>query len=136
MSAVRAIPLCTWAALQAIAAHAVPLSPQSVLEAVFAKGDRTVSPFNIGESGVSVELADHPRTVITVRNTDGSLLYRVDPIARAANVAKRTSRAGTIPTTARVKGPVVRLPLPDGCESAFSPYAAPDKADVVGRSIS
>lgn len=133
---VCAIPLCAWAAFHAIPAHAVTLSLQSVSEAVSAKGDRTVSPFNVGNPSVSVELSDHPQTVITIRDPNGSLLYQVDPAARTTTVAKRAGRAVPTPVTSSVNAPLVRLPLPDGCESAFSPYAAPDKADVIGRCIS
>ncbi len=100
-----------------------------------------MAPFNIGAPGVSVELADQPRSAFTVRDRDGSLIYRIDPAARTTTVGKRTGHGSTrpvasAPASSPVSTPSVRLPLPEGCEGAFSPYAAPDKADVIGRCIS
>ena len=136
-AALCAIPLCAWAAaLHAIPAYAVPASAQSVSQAASAKGDRTVAPYNLGAAGVTVELTDQPHSAITIRDRNGSLLYRVDPASHTTTVAKRTGRAGTTSRTPAVSRPVVRVPLPDGCESAFSPYVAPDKADVIARCIS
>jgi hypothetical protein len=88
---------------------------------------------------VEIEITGQSNSAITVRDRDGSLLYRVDPANRMTVVAKRTDRPRAIPatsedTTSREKP--ARSPLPDGCESAFSPYAAPNRAHVIGRCIS
>jgi hypothetical protein len=103
-----------------------------------AKGDRILVPFNVGNSGVSVEITGQPKTAITVRDRDGSMIYRVDPASRTTTVAKRTGRGAISPgeQTSKRDNFVNLMPLPEGCESAFSPYADPDKALVIGRCIS
>jgi hypothetical protein len=101
------------------------------------KGNRTLAPFNVGVPGVSVEIAGQPNFAITVRDPGGNLIYQVDPANRLTIVAKRTGRTRAIPqmsTTQEMPG--IPLPLPEGCEGAFSPYAAPDRAHVIGRCIS
>jgi hypothetical protein len=131
------VPLCAWGAvsfyddgaLQPVASHTVERAT---------KGDRTVRPFNVGAPPVSVEIAGQSNPTITVRDRDGSLLYQVDPANRMMIVAKRTNRTRPIAVTSEhtTSQPVISLPLPDGCESAFSPYAAPNRAHVIGRCIS
>jgi len=96
------------------------------------KQDRTVRPFNLGMPAVSIEISGHSNSAITVRDRDGSLLYQVDPATRTTIVAKRMGRG----QPALASQPATSLRLPDGCESPFSPYAAPNKANVIGRCIS
>jgi hypothetical protein len=132
------VPLCAWglvslcgdSALQTAASHQVERATT---------GDRTQHPFNVGMPAFSVEIAGQSDSTITVRDRDGSLLYRVDPANRTTIVAKRENRTRPIAVTlqdATSQQPIISLPLPDGCESAFSPYAAPNKAHVIGRCIS
>jgi hypothetical protein len=85
-----------------------------------------------------VEIEAQPNSAITVRNPDGSLIYQIDPTNRMTIVAKRTGRTHSIPATSATpqEMPAISLPLPEGCEGAFSPYAAPDKAHIIGRCIS
>jgi hypothetical protein len=133
-----AIPLCAWAGALSDD-RAPPSVAQSTVERAV-KGDRALVPFDVGSPGVSVEIADQPNSAITVRDRDGSLIYRIDPAKRTTTVAKRTNHNRAVPATphgaSRQVNPVNLLPLPEGCESAFSPYAAPDKALVIGRCIS
>jgi hypothetical protein len=133
-----AIPLCAWAAV-----FSDGWTPQSVATSTVeraAKGDRTLAPFNVGSPGVSVEIADPLSSTITVRDRGGSMIYRIDPAERTTTVAKRTNQNRAIPANSngasKQVNPVNLLPLPEGCESAFSPYAAPEMALVVGRCIS
>jgi hypothetical protein len=130
-----AVPLCAWAGVSFYddgtakpVASAVESTP---------KGDRTLRPFNVGIS-VFVEITGQSNSAITVRDRDGSLIYQVDPANRMTIVAKRTDRTRPIAVTPQdaTSQPVILLPLPDGCESAFSPYAAPNRTHVVGRCIS
>jgi hypothetical protein len=71
------------------------------------------------------------------------MLYRLDPAERMTIVAKRMVRTLVVP---RPSGHGVAPPqpassdatreLPDGCEGAFSPYAEPSMANVIGRCVS
>ena len=132
------IPLCAWAGVNFYDDGAAqPVS--STVEST-PKGDRTRRPFNVGMLAVSLEITGQSNSAITVRDRDGSLLYRVDPANRMTVVTKQTDRPRAIPATSQdttnQEKPVIASPLPDGCESAFSPYAAPNRAHVIGRCIS
>jgi hypothetical protein len=133
---VCAVPLCAWASVFHSDLAPQPFAPSTVERAT--KGDRTLVPFGVGVPGVSVEIGAQPNSAITVRNPDGSLIYQIDPATRMTIVAKRTGRTHSIPATSAPpkETPAISLPLPEGCEGAFSPYAAPDKAHVIGRCIS
>jgi hypothetical protein len=66
---------------------------------------------------------------IVIRDRDGNILFAVDQSARTTTVGKlRRQRASAPPTVERA--------LPDGCEGAFSPYAEPGRAHVIGRCVS
>jgi hypothetical protein len=66
---------------------------------------------------------------IVIRDRDGNILFAVDQSARTTTVGKqRRQRASSPPTVERA--------LPDGCEGAFSPYAEPARAHVIGRCVS
>jgi hypothetical protein len=131
------IPLCAWGAVNFYDDGALqPVASYTVERA--AKGDRTLRPFNVGAPAFSVEIAGQSDATVTIRDRDGSVPYRVDPASRVTIVAKRTNRTRPIevPSEDATILPVISLPLPDGCESAFSPYAAPNRAHVIGRCIS
>jgi hypothetical protein len=98
------------------------------------KGNRTLTPFNVGVPGVSVEISGQLNFAITVRDSRGNMIYQVDPANRLTIVAKRTGRIPEFSATQKM--PAISLPLPEGCEGAFSPYAAPDRAHIIGRCIS
>jgi hypothetical protein len=125
-------PLCAWAFHSDLPPQS--WAPSTVERAI--KGDRTLAPFGVGVPGVPVEIEAQPNSAITV--PDGSLIYQVDPANRMTIVAKRTGRTRPILATSATtpEMPAMSLPLPEGCESAFSPYAAPDRAHVIGRCIS
>jgi hypothetical protein len=102
-----------------------------------AKGNLTLAPFNVGRRGGYVEIADQPNSAITISDRDGSISYGIDPANRTTTAAKRTNHNRATPHGAsKQENPVNLLPLPEGCESAFSPYAAPEMALVIGRCIS
>jgi hypothetical protein len=132
------IPLCAWAAVFSDGWTPQSVAPSTVERA--AKGDRTLAPFNLGSPGVSVEIADQPNSTITVRDQGGSMIYRIDPAKHTTTVAKRTNQDRATPAgpngASKQITPANLLPLPEGCESVFSPYAAPEMALVIGRCIS
>jgi len=89
----------------------------------------------------SVEILDFPRTAVTIRDHDGSILYRISPTERMTVVAKRVPQTPVV-TPRRVSAPQesgspgTARELPDGCESAFSPFVDPGMANVIGRCVS
>jgi hypothetical protein len=102
--------------------------------------------FNVdGEflSPISIEVDGKSDAVITVRDRNRRMLYRLDPTERMTIVAKRIIRPSARPQTSG-QGGGSRKPastgaikeLPDGCEGAFSPYAQPEMANVIGRCVS
>jgi hypothetical protein len=93
------------------------------------KGDRLAAPRDAGSS-ISVELSASSNVVI--RDTEGNILFAVDNAARATTVAKQSGRS--IPPLKL--NPPAEIDLPDGCEGAFSPYAEPSKARIIGRCMS
>jgi hypothetical protein len=112
------------------------------------KSDRLIHPFNVGGAEmpvVSVDVARRLDVAITVRDRDGRVLYQVDPENHMTIVAKRMmerTRPVSAAPTHDTAGPgkAISSPsdreLPDGCEGAFSPYAAPGMAHVIGRCVS
>jgi hypothetical protein len=117
--------------------HGAAKSFASAVE-ITTKGDRTVRPFNVGMPAISVEIAGQSSSAITVPDRDGSLIYQVDPANHMTIVAKHRDRTRPLAVTSHgaTSQPVISLPLPDGCESAFSPYASPNRAHIIGRCIS
>lgn len=139
------LPFCAWAGIslyQGSPEHAVTLFAVERAN----KSDRMAGAFNVRREylpPISVEVAGKSDAVVTVRNRDGRMLYRLDPAQRMTIVAKRMLQS---PTTPRSSGPGLgpRTPtssdatgeLPDGCEGAFSPYVEPGLAHVIGRCVS
>jgi hypothetical protein len=98
-----------------------------------------------GESvpAISVEVAGKSDAVVTVRDRDGRMLYRLDPAERTTIVAKPMTQTPAAPSPSGYGlAPVQPSPsdatreLPDGCEGAFSPYVEPSMANVIGRCVS
>ena len=58
-----------------------------------------------------------------------NILFAVDRSARTTTVGKQRRQRASSP-------PAVERALPDGCEGAFSPYAEPARAQVIGRCVS
>jgi hypothetical protein len=76
---------------------------------------------------VAVELTG-PSDIV-IRDRDGNILFAVDQSARTTIVGKQRRQRASSP-------PAVERALPDGCEGAFSPYAEPTRAHVIGRCVS
>jgi hypothetical protein len=140
-----AIPLGAWAgaSLYASVPRADDFAPAAVERAH--KSSLLVRPF--GKTGaevpvVEIEVNGRLDAAITLRDRDGQVLYRADPVAHVTTVAKRAvpARAVSAPPAAEPESTTPTAapgtPMPDGCEGAFSPYAAPRMAHVIGRCIS
>ncbi len=135
-----AIPFCAWAGASLYgSAPEQAVTPFTVQRAN--KTDRIVGPSNVhGEdlTTISVEVAGKSDAVITVRDRDGRMLYRLDPAGRMTTVSKR---AISRPARPRLPGYETPRPgadkgLPDGCEGAFSPYVEPTMANVIEHCVS
>jgi hypothetical protein len=145
-AAICAIPLGAWAgaSLYSGAPRTDGFAPPAAAVERSHKGSLLARPF--GRAGaeipvVEVEVNGRLDAAITLRDRDGQVLYRADPINHVTTVAKRVAPARAVPpppvaepTTAPTAHP--ETPMPDGCEGAFSPYAAPRMANVIGRCIS
>jgi hypothetical protein len=87
----------------------------------------------------TIETANSLVSTVTLRDSNGSILYQVSPLDRTTTVAKRAAQR---PIHSESRAPVSPLQsatvdkMPDGCESAFSPYVAPRMANVIGRCVS
>ncbi len=105
------------------------------------KSDRLWLPFALPGGGpradfAAIELAAPAVSAITVRDRNGNVIYRVDPRSQTTIIAERVFSAGNQDNADRSRAPVARQALPVGCEGAFSPYAAPRMAGVIGRCLS
>jgi hypothetical protein len=108
------------------------------------KSDRVVRAFNVRDAvmpAFSVEIVDAPGAAVTVRDHDGSILYRVSPAERITVVAKRAvqkpfASSERVSAPQELGSPDAERELPDGCQSAFSPYVEPGMANVIGRCVS
>jgi hypothetical protein len=78
----------------------------------------------------SVELS--ARSDVIIRDRAGNILFAVDNAARATTIAKQSGRSAP----ALKANPLAEMDLPEGCEGAFSPYAEPSKATIIGRCMS
>jgi hypothetical protein len=104
--------------------------PQSVDR--FHKGDlllRSRTPKDAASS-ISVELSG--RSDVVIRDRAGNVLFAVDNTTQATTVAKQSRPRAPAPKAE----PPADVDLPDGCEGAFSPYAEPSKARIIGRCMS
>jgi hypothetical protein len=141
--AICAIPLGAWAGatLYSATPRTDGLAPAAAAVERSHKGSLLVRPF--GRIGaeipvVEVEVNGRLDAAITLRDRDGQVLYRADPVNQVTTVAKRApARVAPAPPAAEpVSTPAPESAMPDGCEGAFSPYAAPRMAHVIGRCIS
>src|ERR1700734_132197 len=95
------------------------------------KSDRVVRAFNVPGTvmpAFSVEIVNSPDAAVTVRNHEGRILYRVSPTERVTIVAKRAVQkpvASPVPAPQEIGSSDAAKELPDGCDSAFSPYVEP-----------
>jgi hypothetical protein len=139
-----AIASCAWGGVSFYEKGGVEKSPQPSAVERTNKSDRVVRAFNVRGAvmpAFSVEIVDARDAAVTVRDRDGSILYRVSPTERTTVVAKRAVQK-PVPTPERAPAPQElgssdsAKELPDGCESAFSPYVEPGMANVIGRCVS
>ena len=96
------------------------------------KGDRVTrsKAFTRAGSAIAVELAG--KTDLVIRDRAGNILFAVDNAARATTIGKPSGRS----VPALKTYPPAEVDLPAGCEGAFSPYAEPSKARIIGRCMS
>jgi len=140
--AICAIPLGAWAGASLYSTPRTDgLAPAAAAVERTHKGSLLVHPF--GRTGaeipvVEVEVNGRLDAAITLRDRDGQVLYRADPVNQVTTVAKRAPArvAPAPPAVEPVSTPAPESAMPDGCEGAFSPYAAPRMAHVIGRCIS
>jgi hypothetical protein len=151
---IGAAPLCIWAGVSLYGANAAPRfesrAPAWAIVEETRKGDRLTSPVKVaadalgtGDSAfASVEVAGRLESAITIRDQNGWLLYSADPATRTTVIAKRMMiHERSLPQGNRGPADPKRASsppgeMPDGCEGAFSPYAAPRIAHIIGRCIS
>jgi hypothetical protein len=109
-----------------IAAH----QPQSVDR--LHKGDRMARSNAFPDGGSSIVVEVSGKSDVVVRDREGNILFAVDNATRATTVAKRSGRSAP----ALKENPPIDTELPVGCEGAFSSYAEPSKARIIGRCMS
>jgi hypothetical protein len=141
-----AIPWYAWAGVSLYQGGAAAQTETPFAVERTNKTDRRVGGVNRrGEyvPAISVEVAGMSDAVVTVRDRDGRMLYRLDPAERTTIVAKPMTQTPAAPSPSGYGlAPVQPSPsdatreLPDGCEGAFSPYVEPSMANVIGRCVS
>jgi hypothetical protein len=110
---------------------AVDQSPQSVDHS--GKGDRLPGSKAFSGAGASIAVEVSGMSNVVVRDKRGNILFAVDSAARTTAVAKQSDSGAAPPH--KVTAPAKR-DLPDGCEGAFSAYAEPAMAGIIGRCVS
>ena len=139
-------PLCIWAGASLYGANASfnfeNSAPAWTTVERVRKGDRLAPPVaaDAADSAfASVEVAGRFDSAIIIRDKNGRLLYSADPASQTTVIAKRTTTRERAPPMGPADPERAASPpeeMPDGCEGAFSPYAAPRMAHIVGRCIS
>jgi hypothetical protein len=141
-----AVASCAWGGVSfregGVAQKTLPPLPSAAVERTH-KTDRMVVAFK-GPGAVipafSIDVADFLDATVTVRDGSGSILYRVSPTERTTTVAKRAVQTPVLSGSHELSSPPQAAgalrEMPDGCESAFSPYVAPRMANVIGRCVS
>jgi hypothetical protein len=141
-----AVASCAWAGVSFREGGAAQTTrPQLLSTAVerMHKADRIGGAFNVrGGAGVpafSIETANSLESTVTLRDSNGSILYQVSPMDRTTTVAKRAAQRPVLSESREPVSPSQAATvekMPDGCESAFSPHVAPRMANVIGRCVS
>ncbi len=136
-----AIPLGAWAGASLYQANAAEASVTPLVVERANKTDWMPGVVKLrGEClpSISVEVDGKSDAVITVWYRNRHILYRLDPAERTTIVAKHERRHSAPPLSSGQK-PASTDPvkdLPDGCEGAFSPYAQPEMANIIGTCVS
>jgi hypothetical protein len=138
-----AVASCAWAGVsfrEGGVTQTRPPPPSITVERMH-KADRIGGASHVRGAVVpafSIETANSLESTVTLRDSNGSILY-VSPMDRTTTVAKREAQR---PIPSESREPVspsqaaTLEKMPDGCESAFSPYVAPRMANVIGRCVS
>jgi hypothetical protein len=95
------------------------------------KGDLMTHLVVLKDAGPSIFVESFGNSDVVIRDRAGTILFAVDNATRATTVAKQSGGAPR-----PKKSPAAERELPDGCEGAFSPYAEPSKAKIIGRCMS
>jgi hypothetical protein len=140
-----AVVSCPWAGVSfcegGAAQNTRPPLPSIAVERIH-KTDRMGGASNVRGAVVpafSIETANSLESTVTLRDSNGNILYQVSPIDRATTVAKRAAQKPILsesPEPLSLSQSAGVEKMPDGCESAFSPYVAPRMANVSGRCVS
>ena len=104
--------------------------PQTVDRAL--KGDRSTHSKTATDAGSSISVEMSGRSDVVIRDRAGNILFAVDNAARATTIGKQSGAGVPVLKTY----PPAEMDLPAGCEGAFSPYAEPSKARIIGRCMS
>jgi hypothetical protein len=97
-----------------------------------AKSDRLAPVKKVWSSATAIAIELTGSSDLVIRDRQGFILFAVDHSARTTIVGKQAGgRIGLPAAPAQVHGP-----MPEGCEGAFSPYAEPSKAHILGRCLS
>jgi hypothetical protein len=81
-------------------------------------------------NAIAIELTGSSDVVI--RDRRGFIVFAVDHLARTTIVGKQ----GVGPVNSPAAPAQAHVPVPEGCEGAFSPYVEPAKAHILGRCLS
>jgi hypothetical protein len=136
---------CAWAGVSlregGVARQTQPPPPSTAVERMH-KADRIGGASHVRGAVVpafSIETANSLESTVTLRDSNGSILYQVSPTDRTTTVAKRAAQRPILSESRESVSPSQAATvekMPDGCESAFSPYVAPRMANVIGRCVS
>jgi hypothetical protein len=96
------------------------------------KGDRLARSKALTDGGASIVVEVSGKSDVVVRDREGNILFGVDNATRATTVAKQSGRVLPDPK----ENSPIETELPVGCEGAFSSYAEPSKARIIGRCMS
>jgi hypothetical protein len=140
-----AVASCAWAGVSfregGAAQTTRPPLPSTAVERMH-KSDRMGGASNVRGASVpafSIETANSLESTVTLRDSNGSILYQVSPRDRTTTVAKRAAPKRVLSESPEPLSPSQSArveKMPDGCESAFSPYVVPRMANVSGRCVS
>jgi hypothetical protein len=83
------------------------------------------------DAGPSIYVESSGNSDVVIRDRAGTILFAVDSATRATTVAKQSGGAPRLRMSHSNEGE-----LPDACEGAFSPYAEPSRARIIGRCVS
>jgi hypothetical protein len=96
------------------------------------KGDRLTRSKAFTDASSSIVVEVFGKSDVVVRDREGNILFAVDNATRATTVTKQSGRSSL-----DLKDyPPIETELPVGCEGAFSSYAEPSKAKIIGRCMS